>query len=169
MNAVTYINSLGLKDESRLPMARYLYPSHFKEKEVNVGWEEIKNRLHCLESVEPFKFDDNPFELMGVVNRMSKSPTMPNNLKNRFYTYKHRIINKCLSDKRITEIFDEGDCYSITIDGNYHFHTLKHYYPNGLRCDGVREKDVNTVPLTFDINTFRKFMANAVLFCQKKN
>lgn len=165
MNAKEYINNLGLKNESRMPLAKYLYPSIIGDNFVE--WGELC-RLLCEIDVEPFNFDDTPFELMCIVNRMSKSPTMPKNLKNRFYAYKHRIINKCLEDKRITEIFDEGNCYSVVIDNTYKFHTLKLYYPNGLKCDGIREKNVNTIPLDFDINIFRKFMAHAILFCQKK-
>lgn len=163
MTASAYINTL-VKDEFRLPMAKYLYPNHFKENEGNVGWNEIKNRLHKLGNITPFGFDENPFELMTIVNRMAKSKSMPANLRNRFYTYKHRIINKCLSEHRVTEVYDEGNVYGIIIDGKYKYHQLKNSYPKGLRCNGTRQSTVTGISEEFDIVVFRKFMVNAIKF-----
>ena len=68
---------------------------------------------------DDFNISEDCFGLMSVVNRMIKDEKCPNNLRNRFYTYKGRIIKEAIKQGRVSDVYDEGSCVSLMVDNKY--------------------------------------------------
>ena len=115
-----------------------------------------------------FKLPDNVLELTAHINRMVKDSTCPNNFKNRFYKLKHEIIKKLLREGRVGDIYSEGDCYAMIVDGKYAFHQLKSAFRNPLNTVGEREyfHASNTEP--FNQKTYNEFQIAALCYLYNK-
>ena len=114
---------------------------------------------------DDFKIRTSPLEIMSVVDRMVRADNCPRNLKNRFYSYKRRILRVYAKNKQITDVYEERDTWSILIDGKYRFHQLKRDRPNGYPNEFKGTRDyVCDEPICFDINTYNDFQIAAIYF-----
>lgn len=99
-------------------------------------------------------------DMMVTINRMVKDPSCPKPVKNRFYDeYKSSFLRRMVRMGRVTDIWDQGDVYSMTVDGKYVFHQPKRYY-EGMDLDIVgsqpyENRDTSVVP--YDQKLFDKF------------
>ena len=81
-----------------------------------------------MEMPADFKIPEKSLlELLTEVNRMVKDESCPNNLKNRFYTQKKKVLRRMVRDGRASDIWDQGEYYSMIVDGQYQFHQPKEY------------------------------------------
>lgn len=71
--------------------------------------------------------EESLLELLTEVNRMVKDESCPNNLKNRFYTQKKKVLRRMVRDGRASDIWDQGEYYSMLVDDQYRFHQPKEY------------------------------------------
>ncbi len=95
--------------------------------------------------------------LMNKVNQEVKHPTCPHNLRNRFYSRKHRVINLLMASKRIDSIIESTNLYKFVV-GDYSFHQLKAYFPSGLsNIDGTEEYVPEKHDIPFNEDDFKKF------------
>ena len=115
-----------------------------------------------------FKINENVLELMSVVNRMVKDKNCPHNLRNRFYNYKTSIMRNLSRMERVSDVYDEGNYLSMTVDSKYVFHQLKTCCVNlPLEIVGEREYENTQTPLPFDEKVYREFQISAIYFLGK--
>ena len=97
-------------------------------------------------------------DLLTTVNKMVKHESCPNNLKNRFYTQKKSIIRKMIKDHRVSDIYDQGDYYSLVVDYYYKFHQPKSFL-NHLDFEVVGSQPYTSgeTPIPFNPDTYREF------------
>lgn len=121
-----------------------------------------------FEVADDYKLPENYLELMVTVNQMVKDPSCPNNYKNRFYDYKSRVIKQAIKEGRVTDVYDEGTCVSLVIDGTYKFHQLKRSYAGvHLTPIGKREYFHEATAIPFDKNVFTQFQLAAIFYLGK--
>ena len=121
-----------------------------------------------FEVADDYKLPENYLELMTTVNQMVKHPSCPNNIKNRFYDYKGRIIKQLIKDGRVSDVWDEETCVSLLVDGKYKFHQLKNSYAGArLTPIGKREYKHEQTAIPFDLTTFTQFQLSALYFLGK--
>jgi len=120
---------------------------------------------------DDFNISEDCFGLMSIVNRMVKDEKCPNNLKNRFYTYKGRIIKEAIKQGRVSDVYDEGSCLSLTVDNKYKFHQLKDnsYAGKNLVPIGKRDYLNDGSDVAFDFEVYKQFQLSAILFLGKLN
>lgn len=112
-----------------------------------------------------FELPTNLLELMSNVNDMVKSEECPKNLKNRFYSYKKKIINAYYDDGKVTDIYDCGDCYSLVLDGKWRFHQRKCYHPSWEeKVVGKADYHRGETKVPFDMGKYNKFQIAAIAF-----
>jgi hypothetical protein len=107
---------------------------------------------------------------MDKVNQMVKDKKCPRNLRNRFYQTKTKIIEAYLEDGKVSEVYDEGNCYSVLLDGKYRFHQLKATHPkwgNKLTIEGTREYEANE-PIPFNKDVYKNFFLSSSLFLAER-
>lgn len=126
------------------------------------------NVAKMYEIPDDYKLPENYLDLMVTVNQMVKDPSCPNNFRNRFYDYKGRIIKQVIKEGRVSDVYDEGSCISLVVDGKYKFHQLKNSYAGtNLVPIGVREYVHEDTAIPFDEDTFIRFQIAAVYYLGK--
>lgn len=119
---------------------------------------------------DDYKIPENYLDLMVIVNRMVKSQECPSNYKNRFYGYKTKVIEETIKEGRVSDVYDEGNCIALVVDGKYKFHQLKFSYAGKhLTPIGVREYKHEEVPTPFDEETYKSFQLAATLYLGKRS
>lgn len=114
---------------------------------------------------DDFSIPKNYLELMSIVNCMVKDRNCPNNLRNRFYDYKGRVIKEVIKQGRVSDVWDEGGCISLKIDNEYRFHQLKNSYAGvKLTPVGVREYKRGDTNIKFNPEVFKQFQLAAIYF-----
>jgi hypothetical protein len=79
------------------------------------------------------KQPDEEIELMvQTSNIMVKSPDCPNNIKNRFYVWKHRFIKHQLEIGNVSEIWESPEHYAFVLRNGIVLHQLKNTFPHGV-------------------------------------
>lgn len=164
MNAYNYLNSLGIDFSARRDLLSIMYglprnltPAAYSEMSRNYRVE------------EGYKIPENVVELLVKVNRMVKDSSCPHNYMNRFYRYKHTVIKRLILDGRVSEIYGEGDCYSMLIDGKYGVHQLRSTFPEPLTVAGERKYTREENSEEFDKKTFDDFQLAAIYYIAKTN
>ncbi len=76
--------------------------------------------------------DEEIERMVQKANIMVKSPDCPNNIKNRFYVWKHRFIRHQLKNGNISEIWESPEHYSFVLRNNIILHQLKNAFPHGV-------------------------------------
>lgn len=158
-SAKKYIDHLGLNLPEKSAIARLLFGNTKLEYSAFLNGRTLPDDFHITIRGILGK--------MQVVNRMVKHESCPNNIRNRFYKYKHRIIKEYHRRGEVTDVYDEGNCYGMLVKG-YPFHQLK-----GQNDDynvlGTREYRREEDPIPFDMQTFVDFQMSAILFLSKMN
>lgn len=100
-------------------------------------------------------------ELMVTVNRMVKDPSCTKQVQRRFYDeYKSSFLRRMVRMGRVTDIWDQGDVYCMTVDRKYVFHQPKRYYDkmelNVVGSQPYENRDTTVVP--FDQKVFDRFV-----------
>lgn len=161
-SAKKYLDGLQLNFGEKFTIARLLFgfePRNYSEPEY-------KALLNGRSLPDDFYITTRGIlRKMQVVNKMVKHDSCPNNIKNRFYSYKHRIIKEYHRIGEVTDVYDEGNCYGMLVKG-YPFHQLK-----GQNDDynvlGTREYSGGEDPIPFDMQTFVDFQMSAILFLSR--
>ena len=134
-------------------------------------YNELVHEFKDYQIDKDFKISTDVVGLMAEVNKMVKDKNCPNNLRNRFYKRKLSVIEELVREGRVDDIYKEGYCYSISIDGGkYHFHQLIDDHPewdNKFDVQGVREFTPSE-PAPFDKEKYNEFMLSAVLYLAQK-
>lgn len=79
------------------------------------------------------KRPDEEIERMAQeANLMVKHPDCPNNIKNRFYVWKHRFIKHQINCGNISEIWESPEHYAFVLKSGIIFHQLKRTFPYGV-------------------------------------
>ena len=161
-NALEYFNSLEIDNSARLNIATVLYkcPPHHMGK---------SNYVHTLKRImypDSFEISDrNLLGLMETMNLMVKHEACPVEIRNAFYRHKQKTLNTLYHLGRVTEAFDEGNYWSITVDGKYSFHQPKLVKPNGFGpISGVREYKNDKEALPFDPIVYQRFLTSVHYF-----
>lgn len=163
MTLFQYLNTLPIGFSEKNTISCIIRGYDSSNGQPNVHSFVSKSKKYILP--EGFKIDENYLDLMEQVNRMVKHESCPHNLKNRFYDYKTRLIKECIKEGRVTDVYDEGTCISLIIDGKYRFHQLKDSYAGKhLVCEGTREYNNEETPLEFDYEVYKKFQMSAILY-----
>lgn len=76
-----------------------------------------------------FEINNDVFGLMAKVNKMVKHESCPNNIRNRFYSFKHRLIRELVFCNMADKIVYESDNLYKFVFGPYEFHQPKSNYP----------------------------------------
>ena len=156
MNAFTYLMSLNVDYPAMWRLLGLITGQHVENPTVH----HFINRAKKTELPDDYRI---PYEdllpLMEEVNLMVKSPDCPNNIKNKFYTYKLKIIRTMVKAGRVSDVYDESPCYALTVDGKYKFHQLKkHYNPKFMPpVLGKREYVHAGDAIPLDMEVFKKF------------
>ena len=104
-------------------------------------------------------------DLLVTVNKMVKDSSCPNNIKNRFYNQKKSVLRKMVRDKRVSDIYDQGDYYSLVVDGKYKFHQPKCYFANlTFDVEGSEPYTPGDSAIPFDSKTYRDFEIRYYIF-----
>lgn len=156
-SAQKYLNHLGLDLPEKLAIARLLFGNTELEYSTLIKGRALPDDFHITIRGILGK--------MQVVNKMVKHESCPNNIRNRFYKYKHRIIKEYHRRGEVTDVYDEGNCYGMLVKG-YPFHQLK-----GQNDDynvlGTREYRCGEDPIPFDMQNFVDFQMSAILFLNR--
>lgn len=164
MNAYNYLNSLGIDFNVRRDLFSVMYGL---SRSLTFAEYNKKSRNYRVE--EGYKIPENIVELLVKVNRMVKDKSCPHNYMNRFYRYKHSVIKRLILEGRVSEIYGEGDCYSMLIDGKYGVHQLRSNFPEPLTVIGEREYTREENSEEFDKKTFDDFQLAAIYYIAKTN
>lgn len=78
--------------------------------------------------------DEELIQLLDEVNKRVKDPECPRNLRNKFYSFKHKFLTYCLSQNLVKEVIGSIDFYKFVI-GDYSFHQPKSYFKESLEID----------------------------------
>lgn len=120
-------------------------------------------RKSTVQLPKNFKIPDTIEELedlMVTVNKMVKDPSCPKPVKNRFYDeFKSSFLRRMVRMGRVTDIWDQGDVYSMMVDGKYVFHQPKRYY-DGMELDVIGSQPYenrDTAFIPFDEKLFDRF------------
>jgi hypothetical protein len=70
--------------------------------------------------------------MVQISNIMVKSPDCPNNIKNRFYVWKHRFIKHQLEIGNVSEIWESPEHYAFVLKNGIVLHQLKSTFPHGV-------------------------------------
>ena len=129
----------------------------------NYSNHDIKNVIR-LHGEDTFNFLDHNalFELMSKVNKEVKHESCPNNLRNRFYDRKTRVIKWALRNGMVDEIFESDGLYRFTIAG-HSFHQLKLCFPNGINgmtVGGFEEYVPEPRNVEFSLEAYNECMVN---------
>ena len=160
-----YLQSLHITDEARVRIAKIVTDGIMNTS--NSSLPEYKARASKFRIPDNFSVTKDVLELMETVNSMVKHPTCPKNLRNRFYGYKTRVIEELLDQGRVSDVYSEGDCYSLVIDGKYKFHQLKATHPHWVEYVeilGKRPYAPYGEPIPFSIETYTDFQLSAMYF-----
>ncbi len=176
-NIKKYLKSLNVDDQTMANLAKLIiygdtvtknfnynnFSAEFKKHEVN--------KFNNYQIDSDFTISDDVVGLMSDVNRMVKDEKCPNNLRNRFYGKKLKVIEELIKEGRCSEFYKEGHCYSLLVDGKYRFHQLKNSHPHWeddkYFFNGEREY-TKTEPLPFDAEKYRSFMMSATLYLGRR-
>lgn len=91
------------------------FPIRFKEQALK--W--IKN------DTTEFEINNDVFNLMTIVNKMVKHESCPNNIRNRFYSIKHRFIKLLVEHNMADKVVYESENLYKFVFGPYEFHQYK--------------------------------------------
>lgn len=164
MNAHDYLNSLDIDFGARSTLFSIMYNL---PRNIGSAMYNKKSRKRLVE--EGYHLPENVVELLVKVNRMVKDKSCPNNYMNRFYKYKHTVIKRLILDGRVSEIYGEGNCYSMLIDGKHCVHQLRADFPEPLTVAGEREYIREETSEPFDKKTFDDFQLAAIYYIAKTN
>ena len=164
MNAHDYLNSLDIDFGARSTLFSIMYNL---PRNIGSAMYNKKSRKRLVE--EGYHLPENVVELLVKVNRMVKDKSCPHNYMNRFYKYKHSVIKCLILDGRVSEIYGEGICYSMLIDGKYGVHQLRSNFPEPLTVAGEREYTREENSEEFDKKTFNDFQLAAIYYIAKTN
>ena len=104
----------------------------------------------------------NILDLMTEVNKMVKHETCPNNLKNRFYNKKHKVILHYINNKQTDQIYDCGDFYEVIIQ-QHSYHQPKNMFKKPIKdISGEKPLETGNQTLSFDKDTYNQFMLKAL-------
>ena len=162
MTVYNFLNNLGINNKTKI--AIFSIMCDLPRNMTNQTYTKYA-KMYNLE--KDYAIPENVVELMIKVNRMVKDKSCPNNFKNRFYYYKHKLIKKFISEGRVSEIYGEGDCYSMVIDGRYCVHQLRSNFPVSLTVNGEREYSRSETYEIFDKKTFDDFQIAAIYYLAK--
>ena len=164
MNAHDFLNNLNIDNCSKRTLLSIMYnlPRNLTPARYNT-----MSRKYNVK--EGYKIPENIVELLVKVNHMVKDKLCPNNYRNRFYTYKHKIIKCLMREGRVSDIYGEGNYYSMLIDGKYGVHQIRSTFSDPLAVAGEREyaREENSEP--FDKKTFDDFQLAAIYYIAKMN
>lgn len=76
--------------------------------------------------------DEEIEHMVQTSNIMVKSPDCPNNIRNRFYVWKHRFIKHQLQIGNVSEIWESPEHYAFVLRNNIILHQLKNTFPHGV-------------------------------------
>ena len=178
MNAIDYLFKLDVDHNAKVDMARILFTEEeCRQKNANymknVSKKHWKNFLSNKQIPDDFKIIEDPISIMTEVNQMVKHESCPNNYKNRFYSYKTRVIKRAIKDGRLTKALDCGEFLELTIDDKYVFHQVKQLGWNGWIADGRLKLDGEGVyvrgsePIPFVYDRFKDFQVSAIYYTHK--
>ena len=164
MNAHDFLNSLDIDFGSKKGLLSVMLGlSRNLSKET---YDKFSRRLVIKAG---YKIPENIVELLVKVNRMVKDKSCPHNYMNRFYKYKHLVIKRLILEGRVSEIYGEGYCYSMLIDGKYGVHQLRSTFPEPLTVVGEREYTREESSEEFDKKIFDDFQLAAIYYIAKTN
>lgn len=106
----------------------------------------------------PFEFKEGSIlEKMVICNKMVKSGSCPNNVRNNFY-HKKKHFFKCIYERfpKMLEITDQGEYYSFKING-FEFHQLKSCWPELKGDYPKKEYSKSLESMEYDNNAFIDF------------
>ena len=171
MKALNYIEKLPICFSEKNAILRILSGRDTNaKKNTNMCYVEYLRIGRKTILPDDFNISEDCFGLMSLVNRMVKDEKCPNNLKNRFYGYKGRIIKEAIKQGRVSDVYDEGTCLSLTVDNKYKFHQLKGSYAGkNLVPIGSRDYDNEGMDIAFDFEVYKQFQLSAILFLGKIN
>lgn len=171
MIALNYIEKLPICFSEKNAILRILSGKGTNaKKNTNMCYAEYVRTGKKTILSDDFNISEDCFGLMSVVNRMIKDEKCPNNLKNRFYTYKGRIIKEAIKQSRVSDVYDEGSCVSLIVDNKYKFHQLKDSYAGkNLIPIGTRNYGNEGAGIAFDFEVYKQFQLSAILFLGKLN
>ena len=157
-----YLHGYNIDDNTKATLASYILYGDSRGLTKNDWRGDYKNRKIPKE----YHMPKDVVDLMAKVNSMVKDRNCPNNLRNRFYGKKLRVIEELMREGRITEIYEEGYCYSVCVDGKYYFHQLKDDHPKWEKEFGIKGKReyVRGQATEFNKGTYAQFMIAATLY-----
>lgn len=99
--------------------------------------------------------------LMYIANKMVKSFNCPRNIKNRFYSYKHRYIKYLIKNSLVDKIIDSDYLYKFCVCG-FSFHQLKSQFSNELKTIEYEEYHKDISIIEYDSEVFRLFFISVI-------
>ena len=78
------------------------------------------------------KNDQEIDDLVSTVNKMVKDEKCPHNIRQNFYTWKHRYIKKLIECRRIERVVESEKLYHFFVRDGHDYHQLKNTFPNGV-------------------------------------
>jgi hypothetical protein len=129
-----------------------------------------KTKQHILISLERFKDmvkevpedDEELVQLLSEVNKRVKDPSCPNNLKNKFYVFKHKFLTYCLSLGLVSEVIESPGFYKFVL-GDYSFHQPKSYFKEPLEVNGEEEYKPEKSDLLFSRDLYDSVLLGIIL------
>lgn len=161
-NAYKYFKSLPIDFTGKATLLSLIF--NYRQ---NISFDSYKKLALKEQLPDDFAFPENPIELMMAVNRQVKHEDTPSFIRNRFYSYKNRLVKQFIKEGRVSDIWSEGYCYSMVIDGQYHIHQLKSDYGNKLDVLGERPYKHDDVVLPLNMEQFEQFQIAAVYYLSK--
>lgn len=159
MKAYQFLQSLPIDLNAKATILSILFNTR-----QNLSSQSFMSLALKCEMPEGYKIPMNVAELMVRVNRMVKDKECPNSLKNRFYAYKHKVIKQLMKEGRVSNIYGEGHCYSMIIDGQYQVHQLRSDFGGNLEVEGEREYSHDVPSDKFDIEVYNEFQVAAIYY-----
>lgn len=106
--------------------------------------------------------DEELVQLLSEVNKRIKDPACPNNLKNKFYVFKHKFLTYCLSRNLVTEVIESSGFYKFVL-GDYSFHQPKSYFKEPLEVSGTEEYNPERSDLLFSLELYNAVLLGIIL------
>lgn len=165
MKAFDYFKTLDIDYTAKVILFAILFNSYgFRKKLSRDAFIKWSMRM---ELPDDFKLPENVLELMVEVNKQVKHAGTPSFIKNRFYSYKNRLVKQFIKEGRVSDIWSEGYCYSMVIDGEYHIHQLKSDFNDRLDVVGERPYKHDGQILPLNMEQFDQFQIAAVYYLAK--
>lgn len=119
-----------------------------------------QDRQHILKLIKndttEFEINNDVFGLMTTVNKMVKHESCPHNIRNRFYSLKHRFIKLMVEHRMADKVVYESEKLHKFTFGPYEFHQYKFQtIPSGYTIE--KEDYVNNhESIEFSMNTYKE-------------